>query len=469
MIEKRVGSLRSTLLYPILWLWLATAMLATLTAFWLSGKAAQAVFDRILKDDALALAAEVQWNDSGPGFKIDANAAASLVFDSLAPSRFTVRTSSGNILVGNAELSVPPGSLVHKAGEPVFFDTDTSWGPLRAVSLLVTQTGRPETVWIIVGEAQSKRAQITQALATAIFLPAAGLGFIVIPLLFVGVRYGLAPARDVSAAVTQRSIDDLSPLPMDNVPDELRGLIGRVNDLLTRLSDAVAHERRFIAEAAHQLRTPTAGIKLLAEDLLRSHTEIPNQPPNTEVLQELLAAASRTSHLVRQLLASARAEHTPAAIEISKLELIELIRRAVDRWRVDATAKQKNITVSYTVLDSPAIWLQISPTLLEEALGNIIENALLHGGNEIEVSLEVSEDNVFVHVLDNGAALDPETMERMFTPFWRGRTSEGRGSGLGLSIAAKATRNLKGDLSAKTRPDVPGTRFTLRLPLPSTG
>ena len=110
MIEKRVGSLRSMLLYPLLWLWLATAMLATLTAFWLSGKAAQAVFDRILKDDALALAAEVQWNDSGPGFKIDANAAASLVFDSLAPSRFTVRTSSGNILMGNAELSVPPGS-----------------------------------------------------------------------------------------------------------------------------------------------------------------------------------------------------------------------------------------------------------------------------------------------------------------------------------------------------------------------
>lgn len=459
------ASLRRKLLYPLLWLWLASAMIATLAAFWLAGHAAQVAFDRVLKDDALALGAQVRWDDSEPRFAVDSRTAASLVFDSLAPSRFTVRTSSGRTLVGNAELNLPSAAAEQPVGEPLFFDAPTHWGSLRAVALRLQLSGNAEPVWIIVGEAQAKRDQVSRELALAIFLPAAGLAFLIVPLLFLGIRYGLSPARETTLAVAQRSIDDLSPLPLDDVPEELHGLIGRINDLLARLQEAVAHERRFIADAAHQLRTPVAGIKLLADDLLRTHHASPVQPPDSEVLTELHAAASRATHLVRQLLALARAERN-VPVEITRFELCALLEQVCARWQAPAAAAHKTLQIESGPVQRAPQWLGGNPTLLEEALGNVIDNALLYGGVSVRISLEQAGGDLLIHVEDDGPALGPVTREQMLTPFWRGDQSGANGSGLGLPIAQKAVRGMGGGLLVSSRPQVAGTRVTIRLPRP---
>ncbi|MCJ0762879.1 sensor histidine kinase [Variovorax terrae] len=462
------ASLLRKLLYPLLWLWLLPALLAMLAAFWLAGRTAQSSFDRILKDDALALGAQVRWDAEGPRFAVDSRTAASLVFDSLSPSRFTVRTGDGRTLVGNAELSLPQGSDQQPTGHPLFYDTPTTWGSLRAVAVRLEQAGRPESVWVIVGEAQSKRDQISRELALAIFLPAAGLGFLIIPLLFLGIRYGLAPARDTTLAVARRGIDDLSPLPLDNVPDELRGLIGHINDLLARLQEAVAHERRFIADAAHQLRTPVAGLKLLADDLQRTHHANPGQPPDSEVLDELHAAASRATHLVRQLLALARSERgTPA--ETTRFELCALLQEVAGRWQEPAAAAHKTLQADADLARLGPLWLSGSPILLEEALGNVIDNALLYGGPVVRISLEPAGDELLVHVQDNGPAIAPAVRDQMLTPFWRGDQASASGSGLGLPIAQKAVRGLGGELLIGSGPQGTGTRVTFRLPHQRTG
>lgn len=466
MIRKRVASLRTQLLYPLLWMWLVPGLIAALSAFWLAGQAAQNAFDRVLKDDALALAAEIRWDGDRPSFRTDSRTAASLVFDSLSPSRFTVQTSTGRVLVGNADLHPPARDQRLKKGQPVFYETETSWGKLRTVALQLWDARATETVWVIVGEAEAKRDQISQELATAIFLPAAGVGFIIVPLIFFGVRYGLAPARDLVAAVRARGIDDLSPLPLESVPDELQGLIERVNELFARLAEAIAHERRFIADAAHQLRTPTAGIKLLAEDLLRGYQRAPTQPPDAEVLRELHAAAVRTSELVRQLLALARAERDPSLIELSDFDVAALLRQVAERWQQVEIAQDKRVVVADALRDSPACWLHSNPTLLEEALGNVLENALLYGGRNIQVSLELADREVRLHVLDDGPALDADTRANLFVPFWRSPASRGPGSGLGLAIAQRTLHSLGGDIAVRTRPEVAGTCFTLRLPCP---
>lgn len=469
MIHKRVASLRTKLLLPLLWMWLVPGLVATLSAFWLAGLAAQNAFDRVLKDDALALAAEVRWREGRPSFEVDSQTAASLVFDSLSPSRFTVQTGGGRILVGNADLHPPARTGALHKGQPVFYEIQTHWGKLRTVALLLTDVHSAETVWVIVGEAESKRDQISRELATAIFLPAAGVGFIIVPLLFLGVRHGLAPARDLVAAVTARGIDDLSPLPLDSVPDELKALIGRVNELFVRLAEAIAHERRFIADAAHQLRTPTAGIKLLAEDLLRGYQRNPAQPPDAEVLRELHAAAVRTSDLVRQLLALARAERDPSLIERSDFDVAALVRQVVERWQQVELAQNCSLVMLPELRDSPPRWLHSNPTLLEEVLGNLLENALLYGGPHIQVGLQATDGTVRVRVLDDGATLDRDTLAHLFVPFWRSPGAKGQGSGLGLAIAQSTLRSLGGSIAVQTRPEVEGNCFTLCLPGAQSG
>lgn len=466
MIHKRVASLRTKLLYPLLWLWLVPGLIATISAFWLAGQAAQGAFDRVLKDDALALAAEVRWEAGAPNFRADSRTAASMVYDSLSPSRFTVQTSNGRILVGNADLRPPAQAGRLRKGEAVFYETQTSSGKLRTVALQLHDDRSAETVWVIVGEAEAKRDQISRELATAIFLPAAGVGFVIVPLLFLGVRYGLAPARDLVAAVTARGIDDLSPLPMERVPDELKALIERLNDLFARLSGAIAHERRFIAEAAHQLRTPTAGIKLLAEDLLHGYQRNPAQPPDAEVLRELHAAAVRTSDLVRQLLTLARAERDPSLIELSDFDMAALVRQVVERWQQVELAQGRSLAMTAELRDGGPCWLHSNPTLIEEVLGNLLENALLYGGPNIRVGLVSDPGEVRVTVLDDGAALDQDTLDHLFVPFWRSADSRGQGSGLGLAIAQRTLRSLGGSITVQTRPQVDGNCFTLGLSAP---
>lgn len=466
-VARHVTSLRAALLFPLLWLWLVPALVATLTAFWLSGQAADAAFDRVLKDDALALAGQVHWDDGVPVFRADPATAASLVFDSLSPSHFTVYAEPGRVLAGNAALFVPAAVRAGTAGPAPrarFFDESTPWGALRIVALRLEHPGHPTAVWVVVGEARSKREHISHELAAAIFLPAAAVGFVLVPFLFLGVRHGLAPARDISEAVARRSIDDLSPLPLNTVPEELRGLIVRINDLLARLAEAIAHERRFIAEAAHQLRTPAAGIKLLAEDLARTQRANPRGAPDAQVLEELLAATARNAHLVRQLLALARAERLPAELENAVFDLAELARAALERWQPVAAAAHKRLDMTPTLRDSAPLTVRANPALLEEALGNLIDNAIAHGGDNIGLDLRANNGTLALDVRDDGACLPASDLAQMFLPFWRGPQARPGGSGLGLAIAQKTARLWGGDLSVRSGPQPSGTCFTLTLP-----
>lgn len=464
---KHSASLRTALLYPLLWLWVIPAVVATLTAFGFAGQAAQTSFDRVLKDDALALASQVHWDGGKPSFRADSATAASLVFDSLSPSRFAVRTESGETLVGNAEFPTPVAlqRASPKKGEPIFFDITTSWGVLRTVALQLTHPISRDKVWVIVGEAKSKRDQISRELAAAIFLPAAGVGFLIVPLLFIGIRHGLAPARDISDAVARRSIEDLSPLPLEDTPDELKGLVSRINDLLARLKEAILHERHFIAQAAHQLRTPAAGIKLLAEDLLRSHQATPTAPPDTEVLQELVAASARASHVVQQLLAMARAEFPAASQQTLTVDLTDVIHDEGARWKKVAASSGKRLIVDVALAGGRPLRATIQPTLFEAALGNVIENAIQYGGETITLELLRSADATLLYVWDDGPPMNKVDAASLFMPFWRGESTTSGGSGLGLAIARKAARSMGGELVYSSDPVRRGNRFAFRFPV----
>ena len=468
---RRNFSLRNKLLTPLLWLWVVSALTAALAAFWLTGRSSGDAFDRSLRDDAVALASQIRWEGGGPQFLADARTALSLVYDSFAPSHFTVRTDSGRLLVGNAELVLPADADRQQAGAAIFYDERTPWGPLRLVALRVEKPLQADGVWVIVGESLAQRRQVTRELAKAIFLPSAALGFIIVPLILLGVRAGLAPAKAISAAIERRGIDDLSPLPLDEVPDELRGMVQHTNDLLARLGTAVADERRFISDAAHQLRTPVAGIKLLVEDMHRTWRVDPTRPPDGEVLETLNNTAHHATRLVRQLLVLARAGAATGAPAAERVDLRLLLRQMVGQMQPAATAARKTLTCGPGVNADRTVVCRVAPLLLEEALHNIVDNALRYGGPTVRVDVEPAEDRGGwdVTVFDDGPALDEETRRRMLSPFWRGADVAPDGTGLGLPIAEKALRQMGGGLPVPEAPEGGGTCVRLKLPVARNG
>lgn len=456
-------SLQIRLLYPLLWLWAGSAALAAISAFWLAGRSTDVAFDRILADDARALASQVHWDATGPTFDMDAGTAASLVYDSLAPSHFAVRTSTGRVLIGDARLQLPNWALGHTSTDPIFQNQSQAKVELRVVMLRSKDLPGKEPVWVLVAEDLTKRKHMRDELARAIFLPATLVGFVIVPLLVFGVRSGLKMASRTSESVAARSLNDLSPLPMADVPQELRPLVARINDLLSRLKATLAHERQFIAEAAHQLRTPVAGIHLLIKDLIRTEKKQPGSPSDPEVLTELDAAANRATHLVQQLLSLARAD-AGAGGQRQNVDVQALAEVIVGKWQRAAHNAGKTLT-GPTHSEGTDAYVTADPLVLQDALENLIDNALLYGGPDCHVSVTRSGENVCVEVLDSGPALPPSVLERMREPFWRAGDAQRPGSGLGLSIADKAAAAFGGHLSIESSIDMGGTCIRLCLPL----
>lgn len=456
-------SLQTRLLHPLLWLWAGSAVLATLSAFWLAGRSTEVAFDRILADDARALASQVHWEATGPAFAMDAGKAASLVYDSLAPSHFVVRSLSGRVLVGDARLLPPTSPPQPPASEPLFQNRSSAHGTLRVVSLLVGAQAAQEPVWVMVAEDQLKRQHLRDELARAIFLPATLVGFVIVPLLVFGVRHGLRLASRTSESVTARSLHDLSPLPIDDVPQELRPLVIRINDLLAKLKATLAHERQFIAEAAHQLRTPVSGIRLLTQDLRRNGLRDPQAPADPEVLAELDAAAGRATHLVQQLLSLARAE-AGAGGQRQHVDMEALVHVAVQKWQRAARAAGKSLHQVPRHADAAPAQTVADPLVLQDALDNLIDNALQYGGTHCQVGLTLNAQEICAEVCDDGPPLSPDTLQRMREPFWRAGEVQRPGSGLGLSIAEKAALAFGGRLDVISTPAAGGTRVSLCLP-----
>jgi len=460
----KILSLQKKLLLTFLTLWFFTVVIATWAAYWFSGSAAQVSFDRVLKDDALALAAQVKWDASGPRFDVDSTTANLLIFDSLSPSKFTLFDKYNQKIAGNADLPTPRVDEREHLHEAKFFDLSDQQGDLRVVALRIDHANTKDWVWVLVGESHSKRRRISHELAAAIFLPAVGLAFVIVPLLLVGIRFGLSPAKQLSEAVAEKGIDDLSPLSLDNVPEELRVVILHINDLLKRLEASVAHERLFVADAAHQLRTPVAGIKLLIEDLVRTHKANPHQPPDSEVLQELNAASTRATHLVRQLLSLARSERADMQ-QLEQFSLHDLLSEVVSQWQRSIAAAHKNLSLGPGMNQIDQVTIAGSALLLEEAIGNIVDNAVQYGGSQIQVDASLSEGELTLRIEDDGQGVSPQHIPLMLTPFWRGEHSNTIGVGLGLSIAEKALKQMGGRLQIRSRPEFAGTSVCVTLPV----
>ncbi|MEJ7687034.1 MAG: ATP-binding protein, partial [Variovorax sp.] len=237
-----------------------------------------------------------------------------------------------------------------------------------------------------------------------------------------------AVARDV-AAQDERSLFELS---LARVPDEIAPLVTAFNSLLARLRDAFATQRRFVQDAAHELRTPVAAIGLQLENL-RAHV-----PPGdaTERFVQLEAGVTRAQHLIEQLLRLSRQESAAPALATEPVDVAALLRESLGQLMV--VADRRRIDVGFDGEAKPVVSVPVAE--LRSVFDNLIDNALRHApeGGVVDVRLHQVDGRPVVDVVDNGPGIPPEFMVRVFDRFFRVPGTAAGGSGLGLAIARTA-------------------------------
>jgi two-component system OmpR family sensor kinase len=262
----------------------------------------------------------------------------------------------------------------------------------------------------------------------------------------------VADSGDPSRRVAAAGRDEVADLGRT-----LNRMLARLEAVQGELAGTLDAQRRFMADASHELRTPLTSLRGNLDILARN----PGMPAGerTATLAELRAEAERMSRLVDGLLHLARGDAQVRHDERVPVDLADLAAGEVERVRRAASGHRIRLQLP----DRPVL-VRARDDLLHRALGNLLDNALLHGGRQVEVTVTADGDAALVRVRDDGPGIPAGELPHLFERFWRGPAARGRsGTGLGLAIAAAAARALGGELLAASRPGE--TTFTLRLPM----
>lgn len=337
----------------------------------------------------------------------------------------------------------------------------------------VNQNGREWRVYthvegthaLQVAHAMDERRKIATEVAWRTLLPLAALIPLLGALIWYAVGVGLAPLDRMSRAVAKRRPDAMAPLAQDNVPRELQPLAESLNALLARLDEALSAQRRFTADAAHELRTPLAALKLQVGLATRAHDDA----QRAGALAELEAGVDRAAHLVDQLLTMARLEPESPERRSEPVDLAALARDAIVARA--PLAGDKRIDLGHTGAASAAV--TGDPAMLSMLLGNLLDNALRYTPAEgrVDVATEVRDGGVVLSVIDTGPGIPPAERERVFERFYRGTAQSAgpqTGSGLGLSIVRRIAAAHGATVSLDEGPDGRGLAVHVRFPTAGT-
>ena len=354
-----------------------------------------------------------------------------------------------------------PEGVVLKGSKPVFYDALHRGDPVRVVAMRQLITQRELNGWTTITTWQ--RVSQRKALTYRLF------GYSLIRLLLVticagviiwfAVSKGLKPIQDLRQAIEKRSPFDLTPIKRE-MPVELHGIVGSMNDLLARVARSKANRERFVGDAAHQLRNPIAALKTQAETALQSRDE--NQLRND--LSGIVEITNQTGRMVEQMLASARAN----ALEFDIDETFDINDTVSEAARVIAPAAlSKRQDFSFEKAATPVL-VSGNRVLVQEAICNLVDNAIKHSptGSNIFVQIAQGENKnaVKICVHDEGPPFSPEDLLRLSQPFATGETNSA-GSGLGLSIARDVAKAHGGHLKVNSRSEGKGKQIVLTLPL----
>ena len=311
---------------------------------------------------------------------------------------------------------------------------------------------------IQVATTSASRARKFAAIAPWLLLPLAVLVVVLGLLIRAAVGRALAPLEQVRAEIGQRGVLSLHALDMRGMPDEVAPLIATLNDLLVRLDQALIAQRRFIADAAHELRSPLTAVKLQAQLASRAG----NDGERQLALAQLAGGVDRAAHLIEQLLHLARVEPAARQSAFEPVALDALIKQAVADFSAQADARDIDLGVGICA----SLNISGQPASLRMMLGNLIDNALRYTppGGRVDVELSRQDRFALISVSDSGPGIPASERGRVFERFYRISGADAPGSGLGLAIV-KQVVELHGGRIELDQSSAGGLAVRILLPL----
>ena len=470
------GEILDWMLTPLLLLWPVSLALTWLVAQNLANKP----FDRALVYNVQALAQFIQ---VGPRqrarFSLPQPASELLRADDSDNVYYQVLGAHGEFLAGERELPAPPAPSPTEddaaLDEPHLRDAEFRGLPVRVAYLWVHIAGAPQPALVQVAETREKRSVLATEIIKGVMLPQFAILPLAVLLVWLALVRGIRPLSELESRIRARRPDDLSPLDDHAVPQEVAPLVGSVNDLLTRLKDSIATQKRFLADAAHQLKTPLAGLRMQAELAQR---EGASEDELKQSLQQIGHASVRATHTVNQLLALARAEGGSAAAAHEPCDLAQLTIEAVREAVPAALERGTDLGYEGPEPGAPHLVRLGNPLLLKEMLRNLVENALHYartpgtGAPVVTVRLRANPPGggLALEVEDNGPGVPPAERELVFQPFYRALGTNVDGTGLGLPIVREIAEQHGASVSltdAHPGQQPPGARFVVRFMTPA--
>lgn len=463
----RARLLRHVIL-PLALTWLVGALLALAVARYFT----QQAFDRALLDDAYAVASHVRHaEDGGLTLGLSSVEMGNLLFDQNENLYFAVYQEDGRLLAGHAGLQLPVGARTSVT--PFFTETPFQNRSLRAV---VLERKKPANFTVVVAQTTRVQDRFFQRLLFISLVPQLLLLMWLAWWLRRAIQKDVQPLMDLEQAVALRDARDLTPMAIATRTLEVQTLGESINALLVRIEQSVRGQKEFAGNVAHELRTPLAGIRALAEyGLTQSDPQVWR-----EQLRSIAQSQERASHLIDQLLALALAQEAQQVLQPQPLALDEVVRDSLMRHLHRADALGVDLGVDFEEgLDLP-LTILAQRALLEGVLNNLIDNALRYGvpadGGPRHVTVAIHRPElgaVCLSVIDNGPGITQAQRERLLGRWAQGSAGEAlkQGSGLGLAIVAEYARIMGAQLSMVSPASAgQGLKVSLRFALqPSVG
>ncbi len=455
------GEILDWMLAPLLLLW---PMSVTLT-YLVAQSIANGPFDRNLGEAVGVLSDYVTEFKGQVTLQLPIAAREVLRADSADAVYYMVLGLRGEFVAGDPDLPLPPED--EAPGTEVKFRFDQARGNDVRIAYAwraFKQNGESRHALVQVAETLEKRSQLANEIIRGVIVPQ----FIVLPiavvLVWFGLSRGLAPLAALQDRIRSREPNDMSPIDPRAAPEEISPVVVSFNELLERLSRNMQMQQRFLADAAHQMKTPLAGLRTQAELAMRETD--PQQLKRS--LRQIATSTERATHLINQLLALARAEHQstdPARFEV--VELNALARSVVQEQVPDAISRR--VDLGFEPAERPVRIVGV-PLLVREMMLNLVDNGLRYTpeGGSVTLRIRQVKESAFIEVEDTGPGIPEAERQRVFDRFYRILGTNVDGSGLGLAIVREIVERHDGLIRvtanpATTDPALPGTVISVEF------
>ncbi|WP_322066508.1 sensor histidine kinase [Burkholderia ubonensis] len=473
--DPAVTSLRRSLLRRLAAPLSMLALMSGLIAYWLAWQYTQHVIDRSLADLATAISKQIQI--AGPDAPFTVPPLAQAMFSDPAEALIYRISDGEQELAGDPKLPLQ-GTNVRRMHYAYVFEAEYDNRAVRVAQVRVEEVDGGKPMVVEVAQPVRHRYRIAAEFLVAIMMPLlllllAGWGIV-----WRVVNQQLGPLTHLADSLNRQTHTSLEPVDETDVPLEIRPLTSAMNALLGRLKTALDAQRKFIADAAHQLRTPLTAVKLHAEQ-----AAIARDPQQTfAAVRELRAAADRAVRLSNQLLSLARAEPGEQAARFVDVDLAAMAFETGAEWVPRALAA--HVDLGFQRSDEPrdddqTLLVRGNPVLLREVIANLLDNALKyvplarpHGAritvNVGRAMLDAGVPAAEIVVEDNGPGVPANQQADLFKRFFRGDAQSGNGvetgAGLGLAIVHDIIAMHGGSVSYADAPEG-GSRFVVKVPL----